>query len=148
MSKFDYVNRNNNVITFTKLDDQSVIMEGVQFMRAKYDADLYQPDDNVYDMVDPDGGPYLTKGMSLEHINKNWYHLIIRYFSLEDTNKIHIYFYPDTISKNITNDRVIWKIYNTDGEIIAQKDSYEKAIRFIESKYDYDEFGQACKVGN
>jgi len=147
MSKFDYVNRDNNVITFTKLEDQSVIMEGIEYLRASYDQDLYGPNDNIYTMVDPSGGPYLQKGMSLKHINPNWYHLIIQYFTVHD-NKIHIHFYPDTISANITNEVPIWKIYNTDGEVITQKNSYEKAVKFIESKYDYDEFGQACKVGN
>lgn len=147
MGKFEYVNRNNNVITFTTLEDQSVIMEGVERLRASYDQDLYEPGDNVYNMVNPSGGPYLEKGMSLKHINPNWYNRIIQYFTLKD-NKIHLHFYPDTIAANITNEVPIWKVYNTNGDVIEKKDTYEKAVKFIQSKYDYDELGQACKVGN
>jgi len=145
VSDISFINRDGNVITFTKLEDQSVIMQGFKNCRFAFDSDLYTFEDNMLFMVDPSGGPYLTKGMSLEHINPAWYHLIIRYFRVED-GKVHIYFYPDSISKNHTNGEVIWKIHNSDGEIIEQKKSYEKAVKWIESKYDYNEFGQACAV--
>lgn len=147
VSNISIINRDGNVITFTKLQDQSVIMEGFENFRCAWDSDLYTHEDNILFMVDPAGGPYLQKGMSLQEINPSWYNLIIRYFRLED-HKIHIYFYPDSICKNITNDEVIWKIYNSNGEVIQQKKSYEKAIKWIESKYDYNELGQACKIGD
>lgn len=147
MSNVSFINRDGDVITFTKLEDQSVIMHGFTNFRYGWDNDLYTLEDNMLFMVDPSGGPYLAKGMSLQHINPAWYHLIIRYFRVED-GKVHIYFYPDSISKNHTNGEVIWKIHNSDGEIIEQKKSYEKAVKWIESKYDYNEFGQACAVGD
>lgn len=143
--KIEFVNRNNEVITFEGLADGTFTMRGGSYYRFGVYQTLYTIDDNVLYFVDPSGGPYIAKGMSLGIINSNWSSYLVRYCRINGDH-IVIYTYPDRIIKNKRNGEIIWKIYNPGGVVIEEFKSYEEAVKYIEEKYDHDEFGQVDKI--
>ena len=69
-----YTNRYGDVYTFTKQENGDVIWEGnFEFSRYGFPNN---PDGtsntDVITMVDPSGGPYLTRGQMLSHIIIGW----------------------------------------------------------------------------
>jgi hypothetical protein len=69
-----YTNRYGDVYTFTKQENGDVLWEGnFEFCRYGFPNN---PDGtsntDVIDMVDPSGGPYLTRGQMLSHVIIGW----------------------------------------------------------------------------
>lgn len=145
--KINFVNRDNEVITFEGLPDGTFTMRGGHYYRYGIFSKLHSIDDNVLNFVDPSGGPYIAQGMSMGFINPNWLGYIVWYCRFKD-DYIVIHTYPDRVVKNHSNGKVIWKIYNPNGVSIEEFNSYEEAIKYIEEKYNHNEFGQVDKIGD
>lgn len=56
----EYKNRYGDIMVFTDNNDGTVDMEGAQYFRVGYGDD-----NKTINMVDPSGGPYITKGSNL-----------------------------------------------------------------------------------
>ena len=71
-SKVKYENRYGNVFTFTKQEDGNVLWEGedgFEFHRFGWPSNPnVTTKDNIINMVDPSGGPYIKAGQMLSHI--------------------------------------------------------------------------------
>ena len=71
-SKVKYENRYGNVFTFTKQEDGNVLWEGeggFEFHRFGWPSNPnVTTNDNIINMVDPSGGPYIKAGQMLSHI--------------------------------------------------------------------------------
>lgn len=145
--KINFVNRDNEVITFEGLPDGTFTMRGGHYYRYGIFSKLHSIDDNVLNFVDPSGGPYIAQGMSMGFINPNWLGYIVWYCRFKD-DYIVIHTYPDRVVKNHSNGKIIWKIYNPNGVSIEEFNSYEEAIKYIEEKYNHNEFGQVDKIGD
>ena len=145
--KINFVNRDNEVITFEGLPDGTFTMRGGHYYRYGIFSKLHSIDDNVLNFVDPSGGPYIAQGMSMGFINPNWLGYIVWYCRFKD-DYIVIHTYPDRVVKNHSDGKIIWKIYNPNGVSIEEFKSYEEAIKYIEEKYNHNEFGQVDKIGD
>lgn len=143
--KIDYKNRHKDVITFELLPDGTFTMKGGSYYNFGVYQKLYTINDNVLYYVDPSGGPFVSKGMSMGFFTPRWLGYIVRYCRINGDH-IVIFPYPDRIVKNKTNGEIFWKIYNPDGVNIEVYKSYEDAVKYIEEKYDNNEFGQISKI--
>ena len=105
----EYNNRYNDVYTFTKQEDGSVLMEGkFEWMRAGGD------------FIDPSGGPFIKVGQMLSHIiYDDEFNVIVESFERVDTGylikcKEHEYDPNDT--SHLADSKIIGGIINTTGE--------------------------------
>ena len=59
-----YINRYNDVFTFTKQEDGNVLWEG----NFEYHRMGFAQNTDTINMVDPSGGPYIEIGQMLSHV--------------------------------------------------------------------------------
>lgn len=91
MSKsFILTNRYNDKIIFTK-HKTYVLMEGAKYFRCGFDGNTIED----ITWIDPSGGPFISKGNTLDFINKKWDKIVITGFEFMkdlkfETVKIYI----------------------------------------------------------
>jgi hypothetical protein len=91
MSKsFVLTNRHKDKITFTK-HKTYVLMEGAKYFRCGFEGNKIE--DMIW--VDPSGGPFISKGNTLDFINEKWKNIVITGFEFlknpeHETVKIYI----------------------------------------------------------
>lgn len=84
-----YVNRYRDVFTFTYDKKNKLILWEGNFEYVRYGWDNgVDPKDNILNMVDPSGGPYISSGMQSNLIMKGVKGFYVDYLSAnEDSNK-------------------------------------------------------------
>lgn len=84
MKKIEYSNRYGEKFIFTQISKKEILWEGT-FEWGRFGFDL-NPDEIT--MVDPSGGPYLAKDMSVSVLDPSWKGEIIGFEKIETGYKI------------------------------------------------------------
>jgi hypothetical protein len=140
-------NRYGHPIVFTKLNPDQYIMSNGQWLRFGRDNGV-KWEDNKFTFVDPSGGPYIAKGMSMGYVHQPWLGKIVQYCSManrvkeiEDVmdfkdNDVLIVTYPLQIVKAVVNNKQVFRVYSEKGLVIETLDTFNDAVKWIEDQYD------------
>lgn len=79
----EYLNRYNDKITFTLIDENTIKMEGGEYIRMGWNNEEDYKN-KKYSMIDPSGGPYISKNYNMGHFNKNWNMKLVDYITPEN----------------------------------------------------------------
>ena len=143
--KIELRNRYNDVITFTRIEQDKFVMSGGQYYRFGWDSEE-DVKNKRYVFVDPSGGPYISEGMTMGYIHPNWLGKIVNYITvMEGTEDLLIVTYPELIQKAIVNNKEEFRIYSLSGEVAEVLPSFNDAVKWIEDKY---ERRQTDKIGD
>jgi len=80
-----YQNRYGDNIVFEKVDDNTVKMSGFKSEWCRWG---WKNDPNVYTMVDPSGGPYISVGANLKHYFETKKDMIVESISLDQSGAV------------------------------------------------------------
>lgn len=135
----DFYNRELVKIVFTQVNDNLYLMEGGTYHRYGFDSEENRLE-KKYSFVEPNGGPYISEGMTLGYINPKWIGKIVRYITPSDKNPktYSIITYPERIVEAIVDNERQFKIYAESGNVAIATDNFNDAVRWIENKYEKD----------
>lgn len=106
-----YVNRYGDFIEFHRVSEWKIEMLGGQYYRYAWETD----EDRInhrYCMIDPSGGPYMSRGSNMGRFNKEWEGLIINYI---DNNHI-LCMYEGRMVRAVVNDKEEMRWYDASGD--------------------------------
>jgi len=136
MESVTYSNRHNDKIVFTRIEENKFLMQGGQYMRFGWNSNE-DIEKKRYIYVDPSGGPYISKGMTMGYVFKGWLRKIVDYITHDDSNNdLVIITHPESIVKAKVNRKDVFRIYSADGRIIETLDNFNDAVKWIEDKYE------------
>lgn len=106
---------NNNLIVVTGSHNVQIKNSG---FRKKYEA------------LEPSGGPFMSKGMTMGFIHKMFNGRIVRYFTMED-GKIYIHLYPERIFNSVINGMHCCKIFSECGKMLQVVEDLNHAVSWV-----------------
>lgn len=135
-------NRYGNPIEFIRLSENHFLMRWGQWIRMGTDANTSY-EENKYIFTDPSGGPYISQGMTMAYVNRNWFGKIVHYCSwankveelktieLKD-NDVLITTYPQRLQMARVNGKAEFRIYSNTGELICTEENLQAGLDAIE----------------